>query len=310
MDAADYNIRTLQSEGKLVFEVAEKNAETNRWETRRVEKEGPTNFIFTTTSPELYPENETRHWSLLMDESPKQTLAAKLVSAKRYHWENSIAEEEMTIWRQVQMELKPLKVHIPYARWLAEHTPNRPLRMRRDFNRLLALIEVVALLHQKQRPISEDGVLEAGLSDYFIARELANQVFPASLSRINKKVEALVQEVEKIYQDKKTKGEEDPVVKPSEIANALEVNAASVSRWLRPAIEVGLVEMVSETAKGYIRSVRPGNVTPKVSNALPTIEELAEAFPVLASGFKAVHPITGEELTLEEELTAACVKNS
>ena len=310
MDAADYNIRTLQSEGKLVFEVAEKNAETNRWETRRVEKEGPTNFIFTTTSPELYPENETRHWSLLMDESPRQTLAAKLESAKRYHRENGSTEEELAIWRQVQMELKPLKVHIPYAPWLAEHTPNRPLRMRRDFNRLLALIEVVALLYQKQRHVGEDGALEAGLSDYFIARELADQVFPASLSRINKKVEALVQEVERIYQDKKTKGEETPVVKPGEIASALDVATGSVSRWLRPAVEVGLVEVVSETAKGYIRSVRPGNVIPKVSNALPTIEELAEAFPVLASGFKAIHPITGEELTLEEELTAACVKNS
>lgn len=310
MDAADYNIRTLQSEGKLVFEVAEKNPETNRWETRRVEKEGPTNFIFTTTSPELYPENETRHWSLLMDESPKQTLAAKLESAKRYYGECGVAEEELAAWRQVQMELKPLKVRIPYARWLAERTPNQPLRMRRDFNRLLALIEAVALLHQKQRPVGEDGVLEAGLSDYFIARELADQVFPASLSRINKKIEALVLEVERIYQDKKAKGEADPVVKPGEIANALEVNAASVSRWLRPAVEVGLVEVVGETAKGYIRSVRPGNVTPKVSSALPTVEELAEACPELASGFRAVHPLTGEELAFEEDVVAACVKNS
>jgi DNA primase len=309
MDAADYNIRTLQSEGKLVFEVVEKDPVTNRWETRRVEKEGPTNFVFTTTSPELYPENETRHWSLLMDESPRQTMAAKLESARRYLGGSGVSEEELAVWHQIQVELQPLKVHIPYAAWLAEHTPNQPLRMRRDFNRLLALIEVVALLHQKQRQV-KDGVIEAGLADYFMARELADQVFPASLSRINKKVEALVQEVEKIYQEKRAKGEADPVVKPSEIANALEVNAASVSRWLRPAVEIGLVEVVSETAKGYIRSVRPGNVTPKVSKALPTLEELAEAFPELAKGFKAVHPLTGEELTLEEETVTACVKKS
>jgi len=310
MDAADYNIRTLQSEGKLVFEVAEKNVENNRWETRRVEKEGPTNFIFTTTSPELYPENETRHWSLLMDESPRQTLAAKLESAKRYHGESGVTEEELTVWRQVQMELKPLKVRIPYARWLAEHTPNQPLRMRRDFNRLLALIEVVALLHQKQRHVGEDGVLETGLSDYFIAKELADQVFPASLSRINKKVEALVQEVERIYQDKKAKGEAEPVVKPGEIASALDISGGSVSRWLRPAAEVGLVDVVGETAKGYIRSVRPGNVSHKVSNVLPMVEELAEAFPELARSFKAIHPLTGEELTLEEETATTCVNNS
>ncbi|MFC1944985.1 hypothetical protein ACFLX5_05885, partial [Chloroflexota bacterium] len=95
-----------------------------------------------------------------------------------------------------------------------------------------------------------------------------------------------------------------------EIANALEVSAASVSRWLRPAIEVGLVEVLSETAKGYIRAVRPGKVTHRVSSILPTVEELAEAFSGLAEGFKAVHPLTGEELTLEEEVMAACVNNS
>ncbi len=310
MDAADYNIRTLQSEGKLVFEVVEKNPETDRHETRRVEKEGPTNFIFTTTSPELHAENETWHWSLLMDESAEQTLAAKLVTGRRYQEAGTVTEDELAAWREVQTQLEPLKVRIPYAEWLAKHTPNRPIRMRRDFPRLLSLIEVVALLHQKQRHIGDDGVLVAGLSDYFMARELADQVFPAALSRINKKVEGLVHEVEKLYKDKRSKGEADAVVKSAEIAAALDVSASSVSRWLRPAVDVGLVEVVSETSKGYIRAVKPGSAVPRVSSALPTVEELAEAFPELARGFRAVHPITGEELTLEEEKVEARVSET
>ena len=53
MEAADYNIRTLQSENKIIFWVPEKDPVTNRWVTRMVEKEGPTNFIFTTTAPDL-----------------------------------------------------------------------------------------------------------------------------------------------------------------------------------------------------------------------------------------------------------------
>ncbi|MBI4283546.1 MAG: toprim domain-containing protein [Chloroflexi bacterium] len=270
VDAADYNIRTLQSEGKIVFEVAEKNLESGRWETRRVEKEGPTNFILTTTSPELHSENETRHWSLLVDESPEQTLAAKLESAQRYGKEGGPVEDELAVWQQLQNEIRPFSVRIPYARWLALHTPNRPLRMRRDFKRLLALIEIVALLHQRQRYVNEHGVLEAELADYFMARELADQVFPASLSGINKKIEGLVSAVEAIYRDKKGKGEAEPVVKSTEIASALDVSAASVSRWLRPALDVGLVEAVMETSRGYVRAVKPGSISPKALQFLPT----------------------------------------
>jgi hypothetical protein len=300
MEAADYNIRTLQSEGRIIFETVVKDPDTNEHRVQRLEKEGPTNFLFTTTAPELQPENETRHWSLLMDESPQQTLAVKLKTAKRYSGRDIYPDEELDIWRQVQTALKPMKIMIPYAEWLAKHTPDKPLRMRRDFNKLLALIEVIALLHQHQRQIKGD-VLVAGFSDYFMAKELIDQVFPASLAGINKKVEALVTEVQHLYQEKLNSGEEEPVVKPLKIALALERSPSSVSRWLRPAIEAGLVEVVAETAKGRIKSVRPGFGKKPVSAALPRIEALAEAFPELAKNFAAVHPLTGEEVALEEE---------
>lgn len=309
-EAADYNIRTLQSEGKAIFWVAEKDPLTNKWVTRRLEKEGPTNFIITTTSPDLQLENETRYWSLIMDESPQLTLAAKIQSAKRYKQQQEPYEMELAVWRQLQNELKPVRVCIPYGGWLAEHTPNRPLRMRRDFNKLLALIEVIALLHQYQRQSKGDMVV-AGLEDYFMARELVEQVFPASLAGINKKVEALVSEVERLYQKKVASGDESPVVKPIEIASALDTSSSSISRWLKPAIEAGLVEVVSETGKGHIKSVKPGFAGKKAASALPTVEELAEAFPELAARFRAVHPVTGDELTLEEAaVTAEVEKNS
>lgn len=304
MEAADYNIRTLQSEGRVVFETVVRDPETNQHYTKRIEKEGPTNFIFTTTAPELQPENETRHWSLLMDESQAQTAATKVESAKRYEGQGGFSGEKLAVWRQIQNELKPLRVGIPYARWLAEHTPDRPLRMRRDFNRVLALIEVVAIVHQQQRRTAEGDTLVAGLADYFMAKELMNQVFPASLAGINKKVEALVSEVGRLHQEKLISGELDPVVKPPEIALALHISPSSVSRWLRPAVEAGLVEPVSETAKGRIRSVRPGLGEKQAASALPSLEELADAFPELSQDFHVVHPLTGEEFALREQVEA------
>ncbi len=136
-----------------------------------------------------------------------------------------------------------------------------------------------------------------------MASELLDQVFSASLTGINKKVDALVAEVQRLYQTKMDVGEEERAVRPAELALALDTSQSSVSRWLRPAIESGLVELVSETAKGRIKSVKPAVGNKQTSSGLPSIEELAEAFPDLASGFKAVHPVTGEELTLEKAAT-------
>ena len=147
-------------------------------------------------------------------------------------------------------------------------------------------------------------MLLAALEDYFMARELVEHVFPASLTGINEKVERLVSQVRRIYQEKLDAGEENATVKPSEIATALDTSASSVSRWLRPAVEAGLVEVVSETGKGRIKLVKPGSATEKAS-ALPTIEELAEAFPEPAKSFKAVHPVSGEELTFEDMAATA-----
>jgi len=299
MEAADYNIRTLQSEGRIIFETVIKDPITNKFHTQRIEKEGPTNFIITTTSPELHPENETRHWSLLTDESADQTSAAKMETTKRYNDHPKFPEDELLVWRQLQGHLLSLRVCIPYAPWLAEHTPDAPLRMRRDYNKLLALVEVIALLHQYQRNIKND-MLIAGLEDYFIARELISKMFDASLTGINKKIEALVSEVQCLYREKVDAGEEFPAVKPAEIARALGTSSSSVSRWLRPAIETGLVEVIRETGKGRITSVKPGVADGRVVNPLPIVDELAEAFPDLAVEFRTVHPLTGEEVTLAD----------
>jgi len=299
MEAADYNIRTLQTENRIAFLVPEKDPITNRWVTRMVEKEGPTNFIFTTTAPELHVENETRHWSLLMDESPELTREAKLESAKKYEGETEIPTDELLIWQHLQSELRPFNVFIPYAFWLSVNTPNKPIRMRRDFNKLLGLIEVIAILYQHQRQRQGDTVV-AGIEDYFIARELINRVFTASLTGINQKVESLASEIQLLYKEKMEAGDPSPAVRPLEIARALDTSSSSVSRWLRPAIDAGLVEIVRETAKGRIASVKPGGTDRKASSPLPTIEELAEAFPELVTGFHAVHPITENEYALED----------
>jgi hypothetical protein len=72
-DIQSYLIRTLLSEGRVVYEVVEKTKAGLR--PRRIEKEGPTGLITTTTEPKLHPENETRLLSLGVIDTPDQTKA-------------------------------------------------------------------------------------------------------------------------------------------------------------------------------------------------------------------------------------------
>ena len=167
-EAASYNFRTLLSENKLVFETVEKNPNTGQQETRRIEKQGPTGLITTTTLPLLHPENETRLVTLSLDESETQSLAVKLATASAY--EGDRVEPNVNSWVNAQRLLRPMRVEIPYATYLAKHTPNKPLRIRRDFAKLLAIVEASAVLHQLQRKEIREGVIRANLKDYFVAR--------------------------------------------------------------------------------------------------------------------------------------------
>ena len=68
--------------------------------------------------------------------------------------------------------LKREPVRILYASQLAEHLPSDRIRSRRDFPKLLGLIEASAFLHQHQRTRDGEGNILANHQDYQIARAL------------------------------------------------------------------------------------------------------------------------------------------
>jgi len=72
------------------------------------------------------------------------------------------------------------RVRIPYGHLLAARVPCATLRIRRDFDKLLALVAGCALLHQAQRRIADDGAIEAALGDYDHVRTLVAESFAAA----------------------------------------------------------------------------------------------------------------------------------
>jgi len=289
MEGALYGIRAMQSEGKLAVETV------RGLKTERIEKQGPVSFIVTTTSPMIHIENETRNLSIYMDESDEQTKKIKDKIADGFSEINTDLSF-LTAYQNAQRLLKYYPVKIPYAKFLSEKTPNRPLRMRRDFGKLLAGIETITLLHQFQREIREENgtqYLVANLGDYYFAATLLGPTFVESLAGTSQKTQEIVDAVFSLYEKN---GKQPVTVK--EIEEDLKISRDTIERWVKPAIEAGEVEV--QGSKGRIpKTFSPGEKREWISGTgLPKPKELAKAFPSLAGNSSVIDPITGARVVI------------
>jgi hypothetical protein len=112
-----YLIRTLLSEGRIVYEVVEKTKAGLR--PRRIEKAGPTGLITTTTAPRLHPENETRLLSLGVIDTPDQTRAVMQALVSDVAPTNGVTYAQ---WHALQSWLAEgqREVVVPFAAKLAD----------------------------------------------------------------------------------------------------------------------------------------------------------------------------------------------
>lgn len=290
MEDALYGIRAMQSEGKLVVETV------RGLKTERIEKEGPVSFIVTTTAPMIHIENETRNFSIYLDESDKQTKRIKDRIADDHLQINSDLSF-LTVYQNAQRLLKPYPVKIPYAKFLSEKTPNRPLRMRRDFRKLLVAIETMTQLHQYQREIKKDKgteYLEATLEDYYLTATLFKDAFVESLSGTSQGTQKLIDAVFSLYKKNKNR----PVTS-KELEEYLKISRDTVERRIKPAIEAGEVQV--QGSKGRIaKTFSPGEKRDLISGAgLPEPKELGKAFPSLAVNFNVIDPISGARVVIK-----------
>jgi Domain of unknown function (DUF3854) len=167
-------IRTLMSEGKLHYPTVQKEPGTGELVTQMIKKEGPTNFIVTTTATALHPENETRMLSLAADDSKGQTTAVmKALARKKKRQSPDFGDwHDLDHWIRYHANHQ---VDIPYAAWLAENIPPVAVRLRRDFAALLTLIEAHAILHQADREVADRHIV-ASQEDYLAVRALVSDL--------------------------------------------------------------------------------------------------------------------------------------
>jgi hypothetical protein len=119
-DFGTYLVRSLLSEGKICYDTVEKTADGLK--ARRIEREGPTGLITTTTAVGLHPENETRLLSVNVTDTPEQTkLIMRAQAGRQGHFENI----DVAPWHALQeaIALEPAHVVVPFAVELADLIP-------------------------------------------------------------------------------------------------------------------------------------------------------------------------------------------
>ena len=172
---ADFGIRTFQSAQVIEWEFVESSKNGIRKQKRRVK--GPAAFIQATTRPVLHPENETRLLFVGMDESQEQTRAILHQQAVEAAIGGIEAGSDLfQPWQELVRNLTLTRVVIPFANQLVPHFPADRVRSRRDFSKLLGMIEASAFLHQHQRE-KEGNEIIADARDYRIAKELFEHAY-------------------------------------------------------------------------------------------------------------------------------------
>jgi hypothetical protein len=167
---ADFSIRTLQSERLIEWHFAESSQAGIRKRKNRVR--GPAAFIQATTRSLLHLENETRQLFVQIDESEEATQAILRRQAEMAEKGScGLPSDVIENWHSLLRGLESNPILIPFASKLLDGFPTSRVRARRDFPKLLELIESCVFLHQKQRELRDSFIL-ASEQDYLLVKPL------------------------------------------------------------------------------------------------------------------------------------------
>jgi len=202
-EKANYQIRTAQSEEKLSIFIPVKDSTTGDFQS--IEKSIPAEgmvYIETTTEEHIEPQNANRTFEFFTDTSPEQTREVLRAQARTHILNENRLEQEYRVWRCAQDLLEPLQVYIPFARELAEQFPADRVRARRDYPRLLALIETLAFLHQKYRERKEiegETFIVASDRDFEMAYDIIRPILSQTYKDLSLKEETLIRIIKQEY---------------------------------------------------------------------------------------------------------------
>jgi hypothetical protein len=280
-DYPTYIVRSLLSEGRVKYITVEKTAEGIR--PRTVERHGPTGLILTTTAVKIHHENETRHLSVDITDTPEQTSAILKALARE-----GAETLDPSRWHALQEWLAEAehRVTIPFGEALSDLFAPRAVRLRRDFGAILNLIRAHALLHQVNRERDAEGRVIATLDDYAGVRRLvADLVSEGVEATVPSDVRILVEKARELLEET-GRGS----VSQTELGRAMKLGKATISRRVEKAVDLGYLKNLEEQRGKKARLILDEEM-PKDHPILPDIEALRDPSAVPASrGGCDAHP--------------------
>lgn len=262
-------IRSLASDNVLAYDTVEQNPETNKFETRRISKPGPTGLV-TTSTRSLQYQLGTRVLELPVRDDQDQTRLILLAQAAVCDGSSRAAfnAAPLVAFQEWLAASGPHRVQVPFASALPELVSTVSVRMRRDFPQLLSCICSVALLHVLQRERSPDGAIIATLDDYRIAAALLRPIFDSLTA------EGVTPAIRHTVEAVPMGG---PEISQTQLRDKLGI-AMSTTKWrVDKALRGGWLKDL-ETRKGAPRRLVLGDPMPDSTAGLPSVERLQEVF--------------------------------
>ncbi|MFH1384659.1 MAG: primase C-terminal domain-containing protein [Candidatus Omnitrophota bacterium] len=318
-EAADYSIRTAQTEGDLVLLMPQKDPLSGEIETKTKRVKGPVGFMMTTTKASLFDENETRNFSLFTDDGPALTKrSVEITISKGLGQCFNVPEKELNIFKNVQRLLgHDFIVKIPFSKELFDAFPDRPVRVRRDRERFRVLINVIAILHQFHRKQYEENgqrVLEASLADYFMAKKIAQGTLAYTIMELGPASREVWRAVTCINLEKiPEEGDDVPSFTYKELQEILAWKYEKTRKWTKTLTKAGYLDYIpkggrkSEArmqvsqrySKRFTKDPKSGEAHPgeELDLAfLPSVEELYEKYPCDKDSF--YYPFSGRSVDI------------
>ena len=245
---------------------------------RRIEREGPTGLLVTTTAIALHPENETRLVSIRVNDSAKQTGRILRAEARKVSGQNggeaAGGANKVDDWHAYQhwLAISTRPVVVPYADALAELIPPVAVRLRRDFKAVLSLIQAHALLHMSSRGTDSEGRVVATLADYEKVRELTHALVMEGVEHgVSKTQRETVKAVEVICADEQGFGR---TVSVKEIAKHLNLDVSAALRRVHECLRLDLLRSEGEIRRGRKMQLKVGVPLEDNQEVLPEVEKL------------------------------------
>lgn len=263
-DAA-YLVRSLLSEGKVIYETVESTKDGLK--PKLIEKPGPTGLITTSTAITLDTELETRLLSVTVPDTPQATRAVLLRWGEEAQG-GDIGEPDTEAWHEFGRSLAEgeTEVALPYGVALAKAMPDTAVRLRRDFKQVTGMVRAHALLHRATRERDAKGRIVATPDDYHVVRELLEPVIAQGIDAgVSDGVREVVEAVARLVKD-----HGDGVSQAMLVAH-LGIDKAAVSRRVKSALSNGYLRNL-EDRRGHASRLVPGEPLPGREPVLPMLD--------------------------------------